>query len=170
MLTAQIGSLKVPHALQMALAPQQSATKRLLSSDLLFVPLALLYLYLLVHSWEPDTLRLILPGSLADGLKGALCTCLEPADRGVGLCLQLCSLCAHRSRHIVGWCCAGGFRPQFLPSLSGVMLLFSRMVTAASLWVHILAINLYAARTAYLQGTQGPAFLPYCFGTRKRMY
>ena len=32
------------------------------------------------------------------------------------------------------------------------MLLFSRVVTAASLWVHLLAINLYAARTAYLQG------------------
>ena len=47
------------------------------------------------------------------------------------------------------------------------MLLFSRMVTAASLWVHILAINLYAARTAYLQGKARPAFLSRCLGTRK---
>lgn len=46
----------------------------------------------------------------------------------------------------------GGFRPQFLPSLAGISLLFSRVVTAASLWVHILAINLFAARAAYLQG------------------
>ncbi|KAK9842571.1 hypothetical protein WJX81_006808 [Elliptochloris bilobata] len=84
-------------------------------SDLHFVPLALLYLYLLVHSWEPDTLSLILPGSLAEGFKG-------------------------------------GFSPQFLPSLSGIQLLFSRVVTAASLWVHIMAINLYAARAVYLQG------------------
>ena len=70
----------------MALAPQQSATKRLLSSDLLFVPLALLYLYLLVHSWEPDTLRLILPGSLADGLKGAHRTCTKPQTVRQRLC------------------------------------------------------------------------------------
>lgn len=49
---------------------------------------------------------------------------------------------------------AGGINPQFLPSLSGIMLLFSRLVTAASLWVHILAINLFAARAAYLQGAQ----------------
>ncbi|KAK9906409.1 hypothetical protein WJX75_001410 [Coccomyxa subellipsoidea] len=34
------------------------------------------------------------------------------------------------------------------------MSLFSRTVTAASLWVHLLSINLYAARSAYLQGLQ----------------
>jgi len=50
----------------------------------------------------------------------------------------------------------GGFRPQFLPSLAGISILFSRVVTAASLWVHILAINLFAARAAYLQGEAGP--------------
>ena len=59
------------------------------------------------------------------------------------------------------------------------MLLFSRVVTAASLWVHILAINLYAARSAYLQGTKAlllglaawlhvqrvlRVFLAYCTG------
>ena len=75
---ARIDVLNAPLALQMVLAPQQSVTKRLMSSDLLFVPLALMYLYLLVHSWEPDMLRLILPGSLADGLKGTRCACLEP--------------------------------------------------------------------------------------------
>lgn len=56
---------------QMVVAPRHAATQRLLRSELVFVPLALLYLFLLVHSWEPDTLRLILPGSLAEGLKGA---------------------------------------------------------------------------------------------------
>lgn len=55
----------------MVVAPRHAATQRLLRSELLFVPLALLYLFLLMHSWEPDTLRLILPGSLAEGLKGA---------------------------------------------------------------------------------------------------
>ena len=82
----------------MAFAPQLSATKRLLSSDLIFVPLVLLYLYLLVHSWEPDTLRLILPGSLAEGLTGVHCPCVEPQFVGGRSCLQACSLCSHRSR------------------------------------------------------------------------
>ena len=39
-----------------------------LSSTL--VPLALLYGALLVQSWQPDTLSLIMPGSLSDGLAG----------------------------------------------------------------------------------------------------
>ena len=51
----------------------------------------------------------------------------------------------------------GGFRPQFLPSLAGISLLCSRVLPAASLWVHILAINLFAARAAYLQGEADPA-------------
>jgi hypothetical protein len=46
----------------------------------------------------------------------------------------------------------GGFNPQFFPSLSGIVTLFSRVATAASLWVHILAINLFAAREIYLDG------------------
>eukprot|EP00891_Asterochloris_glomerata_P007487 jgi/Astpho2/7487/e_gw1.00114.155.1_t len=47
-----------------------------------------------------------------------------------------------------------GFRPQFFPSLEGIATLFSRVTTAASLWVHLLAINLFAARSAYLEGLQ----------------
>ena len=53
-----------------------------------------------------------------------------------------------------GRCAAGGFRPQFFPSLEGIATLFSRVTTAASLWVHLLAINLFAARSAYLEGEQ----------------
>ncbi|GAB4822494.1 hypothetical protein N2152v2_009540 [Parachlorella kessleri] len=40
------------------------------------------------------------------------------------------------------------------------MSLFSRLVTAASLWVHLLAINLFAARSVYLEEVMafsGPA-------------
>ncbi len=48
---------------------------------------------------------------------------------------------------------AGKFNPQFFPKLEGIQFLFSQMITAASLWVHLLSINLFAARTAYLQGT-----------------
>ncbi|KAL4427483.1 hypothetical protein ABPG77_000772 [Micractinium sp. CCAP 211/92] len=46
----------------------------------------------------------------------------------------------------------GGFNPQFMPSLAGICTLFSRWLTAASLWVHLLAVNLFAARDMYLQG------------------
>ncbi|KAH7620991.1 putative Protein MAO HUZI 4, chloroplastic [Nannochloris sp. 'desiccata'] len=75
----------------------------------------LAYGILLGWSWQPDTFSLILPGNLADGLKG-------------------------------------GFNPQFFPSLAGIVTLFSRVATAASLWVHILAINVFAAREIYLDG------------------
>lgn len=46
----------------------------------------------------------------------------------------------------------GGYNPQFMPSLPGICTLFSRWRTAASLWVHLLAVNLFAARDLYLQG------------------
>ena len=50
---------------------------------------------------------------------------------------------------------AGGFNPQFFPKLDGIMSLFSRVVTAASLWVHLLAINLFSARTILQEGSPG---------------
>ncbi|BDA46127.1 probable protein ABA DEFICIENT 4, chloroplastic [Coccomyxa sp. Obi] len=102
---------------EMTFAPRWPVARRLMASELVFLPLAASYCFLLSHSWEPDTLSLILPGSLRDGFKG-------------------------------------GFNPQFIPKLQGIMSLFSRMVTAASLWVHLLSINLFAARSAYLQGLQ----------------
>jgi hypothetical protein len=49
-------------------------------------------------------------------------------------------------------CCAGGFNPQFFPTLGSVMALFSRPFTAASFLLHVAAINLIAARSAYLDG------------------
>ena len=42
--------------------------------------------------------------------------------------------------------------PQFFPSLDGIVKLFSRPATAASLWIHLLCINLFAARWAYFDG------------------
>lgn len=47
---------------------------------------------------------------------------------------------------------AGGFKPQFIPSITGISTLFSRTLTAASLWVHVLAINLFLARTIFCEG------------------
>ena len=41
---------------------------------------------------------------------------------------------------------SGRFAPQFFPRLAGVAALFARFPTAASLWVHLLAVNVFAAR------------------------
>ena len=49
-------------------------------------------------------------------------------------------------------CPAGGFKPQFFPQLDGIMQLFQRPATAASLLLHIYAINLFLGRTICLEG------------------
>lgn len=54
----------------MILAPHWRLTQRLTASEALFMPLALLYGALLWRSWTPDTLRLMMPGSLAAGVAG----------------------------------------------------------------------------------------------------
>ncbi len=103
----------------MAAAPRWRATRALAASPACLAPPAAAYAVLLAWSWRPDTLALILPGSLAVGL-------------------------------------AGGWAPQFIPQLAGVAALFARPATAASLWVHLLAVNLFAARAIYLDGlTEG---------------
>ena len=56
--------------LQMILAPAWKRTADIVRSDAILVPVALAYLFLLVHSLQPDTLALILPGSLKAGLSG----------------------------------------------------------------------------------------------------
>ena len=98
----------------MALVPRSKLTSRLASrAEAALTPLCLLYLFLLCTSWSPDTMRVLLPGSLAEGLAG------------------------------------GKFNPQFFPALKGVAELFSRPATAASVWVHLLVINLFAARSIW---------------------
>ena len=57
-------------SLQMTVAPRAQITSRIISTDALFVPLALAYAFLLAHSWQADTLQLILPGSFQEGLSG----------------------------------------------------------------------------------------------------
>ena len=56
----------------MVLLPKWSVTRRLVRSSVVLAPLGLVYGLLLIWSWQPDTFSLILPGSLADGLKGGL--------------------------------------------------------------------------------------------------
>ena len=55
---------------QMIAAPRARVTHCVVSTDALFVPMALAYAFLLAHSWQADTLRLILPGSLQEGFSG----------------------------------------------------------------------------------------------------
>lgn len=101
--------------LLMALAPTAAITQRSARSNTPLVVLGVLYGAVLLASWSPDTLHLMMPGSLEEGLKG-------------------------------------GFNPQFFPTLGSVMALFSRPFTAASFLLHVAAINLIAARSAYLDG------------------
>jgi hypothetical protein len=57
-------------ALQILLAPWWRSAYRMLISDVIFLPLIAAYIVLLVRSWQPDTLSLMMPGSLADGFAG----------------------------------------------------------------------------------------------------
>jgi len=70
----------------------------------------------------------------------------------MGLIILICG-CVQTAVPIAVMLAAGKFNPQFVPKLEGIQFLFSQTITAASLWVHLLSINLFAARTAYLQGT-----------------
>jgi Domain of unknown function (DUF4281) len=54
--------------------------------------------------------------------------------------------------------------PQWIPKLAGISQLFSRHATAASLWVHLLAINMFAARWIMFDGAQLPAYSRTHFG------
>ncbi|DBA73881.1 TPA: hypothetical protein ACH3X2_009532 [Trebouxia sp. C0005] len=105
----------VPFFAMMLFLPNKRVTVSTMHSNWIFVPLSIMYIALLIQSWTPETLQMIMPGSLQAGL-------------------------------------AGKFNPQFFPKLEGIQFLFSQTITAASLWVHLLSINLFAARTAYLQG------------------
>lgn len=86
----------------------------------MFVPLSIMYAVLLVESWTPDTLRLMLPGSWQAGFSG--------------------------------------FKPQFVPQIQHIMQLFQSSLTAASYYVHVVAINLFLARTIFLEGLKRRVF------------
>lgn len=88
----------------------------LLSPLWLFAPLFTSYAALLVASWQPDTLALMLPGSLKEGLATGA--------------------------------------PQFFPTLDSIMTLLARRTTAASAWAHLLVVNAFVARHAFLDGAR----------------
>lgn len=63
--------------LQMLFAPRRRSTVGLMQSDWIFVPLSAMYITLLLQSWTPDTLQLIMPGSLQAGLSGSHCMLMK---------------------------------------------------------------------------------------------
>lgn len=56
--------------LQVLAAPRWRWTQQLMRSHLALMPAAICYTVLLWHSWSPDSLSLILPGSLKEGFSG----------------------------------------------------------------------------------------------------
>lgn len=54
----------------MLFLPRHRVTVGTMHSDWIFVPLSVMYIALLLQSWTPDTLQLIMPGSLQAGLAG----------------------------------------------------------------------------------------------------
>ena len=92
---------------------------RFTASPASLAPPCVAYLLLLVASWSPDTLSLMMPGSLEAGLR------------------------------------AGGFNPQFFPSLAGISELLSRRAVAASAWMHLACVNLFVARHAAMKAARG---------------
>ena len=71
LLTSVRSVIRAHECYQMVIAPNWRGTQRLLRPDSIFVPLALMYGVLLVRSWAPDTLALMMPGSLREGFTGA---------------------------------------------------------------------------------------------------
>mmetsp|Transcript_85 Transcript_85/g.265 ORF Transcript_85/g.265 Transcript_85/m.265 type:complete len:255 (-) Transcript_85:56-820(-) len=104
----------IPFFVLMVAAPHLKWVRDIVKTPWFIAPIAAVYLVLLLQSWEPDTISLMMPGNLQEGM-------------------------------------ATG-KPQFFPELSGISTLFSRAVTAASLWVHLLTINLFTARHVFLDG------------------
>ena len=54
----------------MLFLPKHRASVTIMHSDWVFVPLSVMYIALLAQSWTPETLQLIMPGSLQAGLAG----------------------------------------------------------------------------------------------------
>ncbi len=56
--------------LQMLFLPNKRATVSIMHSKWIFLPLSITYIALLIQSWTPETLQMIMPGSLQAGLTG----------------------------------------------------------------------------------------------------
>lgn len=67
----------------MILVPKARAVQRSMGSLWVFLPLTLLYGLLLVNSYSPDMLSILLPGSLAEGMSAGAHHTHEPGPEGL---------------------------------------------------------------------------------------
>lgn len=82
----------------MLFLPRHRVTVSALHSDWIFVPLSIMYATLLLQSWTPDTLQLIMPGSLQAGLAG-YCP-LSTADATTSIALDALLLFVMSPAHV----------------------------------------------------------------------
>ncbi|EFJ48550.1 hypothetical protein VOLCADRAFT_117581, partial [Volvox carteri f. nagariensis] len=99
----------------MALFPRKSA--RLFSSFWPFIPLSLAYLALLISSWSPDTLQIMMPGSLAAGFSGGFNPQFFPRLEGICTLFSRLGVTASWVLHVLvinlfagRWCLLDGLR------------------------------------------------------------
>ncbi|KAG2425863.1 hypothetical protein HYH02_014927 [Chlamydomonas schloesseri] len=99
----------------MALFPRKTAG--FFSSVWPFVPLAAAYVVLLVGSWSPDTLSIMMPGSLEEGLKGGFNPQFLPKLEGIASLFGRLPVTASWVLHIMcvnlfsaRWCLLDGLR------------------------------------------------------------
>ncbi|KXZ45237.1 hypothetical protein GPECTOR_57g527 [Gonium pectorale] len=83
----------------MALFPRKSSS--FFTSVWPFVPLSLAYLVLLVMSWSPDTLSIMMPGSLAEGLAGGFNPQFFPRLEGISALFARLPVAASALLHIL---------------------------------------------------------------------
>ncbi|GLI69528.1 hypothetical protein VaNZ11_014170, partial [Volvox africanus] len=110
----------------MALFPRKSAG--IFSSAWPFVPLVLAYLALLVLSWSPDTLQIMMPGSLKEGLSGGFNPQFFPRLEGISTLFGRVGVTASWMLHVLvinlfagRWCLLEGLR-QGIPTAHSVLL------------------------------------------------
>ena len=115
---------------QMLFLPRSRVTVSAMHSNWIFVPLSIMYAALLLHSWTPDTLQLIMPGSLQAGLTG--CCLLSPADATTSILLHMLRLFAMSSAHMYLTQISLASNSQLLSahSLSAVLLQLSSIPNA----------------------------------------
>ncbi|GIL74881.1 hypothetical protein Vretimale_2460 [Volvox reticuliferus] len=110
----------------MVLFPRKSAG--IFSSAWPFIPLVLAYLLLLVLSWSPDTLQIMMPGSLKEGLSGGFNPQFFPRLEGISTLFGRLGVTASWMLHVLvinlfagRWCLLEGLR-QGIPTAHSVLL------------------------------------------------
>ena len=105
------------------------------SAEILLLPVALAYLALLCLSWQPDTVRILFPGSLQAGLASGFNPQFFPNLAGISHLFSRCG--------ITGKCFC--LHPPITHAETGLILCVLLKISAASMWIHLLAMNLFVA-------------------------